>query len=172
MNWGMFAAGLVLGLVFGFVVPGFAFAPETAAVFSPEDGQEVLDLIDSAEDSIDIEVYVFTSRDVIDALERARRRGVSIRVIVEKRVMGGENGEVFRELSAKGFDIRYASQAYQLTHSKFIIVDGEKVLVGSHNLSNSALFRNREASVILSDDVTVGEFEAVFEADWRISSFP
>jgi phosphatidylserine/phosphatidylglycerophosphate/cardiolipin synthase-like enzyme len=163
----MFAAGLVIGFFLFFTFDNFANSTEV--VFSPEEGSEILSFIDSAEESIDIEVYVFTSRDVIEALERAKRRGVSIRIIIEKRVIAGENNEIFRELSAKGFNVRFASPAFQLTHSKFIIVDKKAVLVGSHNLSNSALFKNREASVILSDPKAAAEFVKTFETDWKLA---
>jgi phosphatidylserine/phosphatidylglycerophosphate/cardiolipin synthase-like enzyme len=167
MNWGMFAAGLAIGFFMFFTFDSFSNPAET--VISPEDGSEIISLIDSAKDSIDIEVYVFTSRDVVEALERAGRRGVSIRVIIEKRVIGGENDEIFRELFAKGLDVRFASGTFQLTHSKFIIVDRKFVLIGSHNLSNSALFKNREVSVILSDPKVVSELVKTFETDWELA---
>jgi phosphatidylserine/phosphatidylglycerophosphate/cardiolipin synthase-like enzyme len=165
----MFAAGLVFGIVLGLVVPGFVFEPEISTVFSPEDGDEIIGFIDSADDTIDIEVYVFTSREVVDALERAKARGVEIRIIIERNVVGDDNEEIFRELSSKGFKVRYASKAYKLTHSKFILIDGKAVLVGSHNLSNSAMYKNREASVIIRDMDTVREFMGIFETDWALA---
>lgn len=164
------AAGLILGLALGFLLHPLLFLPYVHPVFSPEDGQEVLDFIDGARHSIDMEIYVLSSRDVVEALQRAKDRGVDVRIIIEEDVMGGENGEIFRELDSKGFRIRYASKAYKLTHSKFAIVDGEAVLVGSHNLSNSALFKNREASVIIRDAAVAGEFEEAFERDWGLAS--
>lgn len=167
MNWGMFAAGLALGILLGFVP---SYASESSAVFSPEDGAQIPALIDSARDSIEIEVYILSSRDIVEALERAKSRGVDVRIIVERNVIGGENDAIFDELDAKGFRIRYASRAFQLTHSKFMIIDGKKVLVGSHNFSNSALYKNREASVIVADAPTVREFGEIFDRDWDISS--
>lgn len=164
-----FVAGLGAGAFLSLVVHPFLFAPLISAIFSPENGHEIIDLIDSAEKSIDIEIYVFSSRDAIEALERAKARGVEIRIIIERNVIGDDNGEVYRELLAKGFNIRYAGSAYKLTHAKFIIVDGKVVLVGSHNLSNSALYKNREASVIIRDVATVREFEHAFAIDWAIA---
>ncbi len=168
------AAGLFAGLILGALLATLAhpllFLPYVHPVFSPEDGQEIIYLIDSAQRSIDIEIYVFSSRDVVDALQRAKDRGVDVRIILEEDVMGGENGEMFRELDSKGFSVRYASKAYKLTHSKFMIIDGNSVLVGSHNLSNSALFKNREASVIIRDSDVSGEFEEAFEKDWGLAA--
>ena len=165
------APALASGLALGFIVHASFLSPDVQPVFSPDDGQEVIDFIDAARNSIDIEIYVFSSRDVVDALQRAKDRGVDVRIIIEEDVMGGENGEIFRELSSKGFRIRYASHFYKLTHSKFVIVDGKAVLVGSHNLSNSALFKNREASVIIrNDDAVARGFAEAFETDWGLAS--
>ncbi len=168
------AAGVIAGIIIGALSATLAhpllFLPYVHPVLSPEDGQEVLDFIEGARGSIDIEIYVFSSRDVVDALQRAKDRGVDVRIIIEEDVMGGENGEIFRELDSKGFRIRYASKAYKLTHSKFIIVDRTAVLVGSHNLSNSALFKNREASVIIRDAAVSGQFEEAFERDWGLAA--
>lgn len=169
MNWGMYAAGLASGFLLFFLV-GDTLIDDTETVFSPDEGQKIIDYVRSAEESIDIEVYVFTSRDIVDELERARIRGVKVRIILERDVVGNDNDEIFAELRSKGFDVRFASGSFQLTHSKFIIIDGKSVLVGSHNLSNSALFKNREASVIIRDAGTASEFGEVFESDWRISS--
>ncbi|MBD3209936.1 hypothetical protein GF318_00990 [Candidatus Micrarchaeota archaeon] len=161
--------GLILGLSIHFLLSEFVFSPVITAVFSPEGGQKIIDFIDTAEETIDIEIYVISSRDVIEALERAKARGVSIRIIIERNTLGTKNQEIYRELASKGFNVRYASDTYKLTHSKFILVDGKAVLVGSHNLSNSALTKNREASVIIRDRGSVEEFLYVFETDWLLA---
>jgi len=164
-----FIIGIVAGLLLYHVFSPLIFPVVVAPVFSPENGDDIIALIDSAETSIDIEMYVFTSRDVIEALERAKNRGVRIRIIIERSTIGGSNAETFQELASKGFNIRYASSSYKLTHSKFMVVDGKAVLVGSHNFSNSALYKNREASVIIRETAAVDEFSRVFEKDWAIA---
>ncbi|MFH0885099.1 MAG: phospholipase D-like domain-containing protein [Candidatus Micrarchaeota archaeon] len=170
MNRGLtFGAGMAAGALLFFILQPVFFSPEIEPVFSPEGGARIPALIDGAKTSIDIEIYVFSSRDVVEALERAKSRGVRIRIIIERNVVGDDNDAIFRELASKGFDIRYASSAYKLTHAKFIIVDGKEVLVGSHNLSNSALYKNREASVIINDGATVRSFMRAFEEDWLLA---
>jgi phosphatidylserine/phosphatidylglycerophosphate/cardiolipin synthase-like enzyme len=167
----LLGAGLLAGIILGFAVHPVLFAPSIAPVFSPEEGARVISFIDGAGKTIDVEVYVFSSRDVVEALERAKARGVDVRIIVERDVISGENDQIYRELASKGFNIRYANDSeFKLTHAKFIIVDGREVLVGSHNLSNSALFKNREASVIIRDGPTVSEFARVFDNDWALAS--
>ncbi|MFH1520433.1 MAG: phospholipase D family protein, partial [Candidatus Micrarchaeota archaeon] len=162
--------GLLLGFLFCYFLFGFVISPQITTVFSPENGHEIIDLINSAEKSIEIQMYVFTSRDAVEALERAKQRGVQIRIIIERDIISGQNSEIYNELNSKNIQTRYASQTYALTHSKIIIVDGKTVLVGSHNLSNSALYKNREASVIIYDRVIVNKFIAVFEKDWILAA--
>lgn len=169
MKWGMFAAGLAAGVILLLLIQQFALQPQISPVFSPDGGERILSLIDGAHDTIDIEVYVFTSKDAMRALERAKARGVAIRIIIERNVMSGQNDATYRQLASQGFNVRYARSDVALTHSKFIIVDGKAVLVGSHNLSNAALYDNREASVIIRDIRTVAGFEGVFEEDWRLA---
>lgn len=166
----IFISGMAAGALLLLILQPLVSTPEAESVFSPEDGAMIPALIDAAKSSIDIEIYVFSSRDVVEALERAKSRGVRVRIIIERNVIGDDNEEIFRELASKGFSIRYASSAYKLTHSKFIIIDGNAVLVGSHNLSNSALYKNREASVILRDGRIVRDFIQAFATDWALAS--
>ncbi|VVB98824.1 Cardiolipin synthase [uncultured archaeon] len=135
-------------------------------VFSPNAQPEVISFINSAKESVDIEMYVFTSDDVIKALSDAEKRGVKVRVIMEPRVDDSRKQKVFDTLSALGIEMRWASMSYKLTHSKFVIVDGKKALVGSINFSKSALNDNREAAVEV-EGAKVSEIVAVFEEDWQ-----
>ena len=143
------------------------FAPVSAfAFFSPENGKELLSFIDSAKQSIDVEIYVFTSDDALQALKRASDRGVAIRVIIEKRVSNDDNWKIFNDLKVYGIKVKWASIDYALTHAKFVIVDGKRVLVGSHNFSQHAMYKNREAGVILTGEKIANDFQQVFEEDW------
>jgi cardiolipin synthase A/B len=171
MDWRKILLVLVFGILSGAFLHSLfpIFAPVTAvAIFSPEEGDEIIGFIDSAEESLQIEMYVFTSEDIVDALKRAQDRGVNVQIILERRVATGENPKHYDELLAYGIDIRWASYGYALTHAKFIIADGKRVLVGSHNFSDSAMHRNREASVVLTGNI-VEEFKRVFEKDWALA---
>lgn len=164
----LFLSGVLIGMLLFQLGYVFIFPVAITPVFSPEDGYDVISFIDGAEKSLDIEMYVFTSEQVMDSLQRAKDRGVEIRIIIEKRVIGGQNAGIYSELAARGFNVKYASYDYALTHSKFIIRDGKDVLIGSHNFSDSALFKNREASVILRHAPTVMKFMEIFETDWNL----
>lgn len=163
-------AGFVLGVLCYSITSTLFLSPIILPIFSPDGGSKIISAIENAESSIDIEMYVFTSEETLDALKRAHNRGVKIRVILERRVVGGSNEEMFNLLSSYGIDVRWASKTFKLTHAKFMIIDGKKVIVGSHNFSDSALTLNRETSVLLERTDVVEQFKSVFENDWMVAA--
>ncbi|MFA6908135.1 MAG: phospholipase D-like domain-containing protein [Candidatus Micrarchaeia archaeon] len=142
---------------------------KVALVFSPGAEGEVVSFIRSARESIDIEMYVFTSDAVARELGDAVKRGARVRVIMEPRVEDSRKQRMFDTLLALGVEARWASFSYKLTHSKFIVVDGKRALIGSINFSASALNYNRETAVEI-DGEKVKEVAAAFEADWGMAS--
>lgn len=164
---------LILFFLFGFFLhaflnPSIPSGTVIASVFSPSAEPIFSDLLSKAKHSIDIEVYTFSSDSILNELVSAKNAGVKIRVILEKRVISKTNQETFDKLSNAGIEIKWASKEFKLTHAKFIIIDGEMVLVGSHNLSENALNSNREASVVINGPV-VKEFINIFEQDWSLN---
>jgi len=142
---------------------------KVAFLFSPEAEGDVVSFIRSARESIDIEMYVFTSEDVARELSEAVKRGVRVRVIMEPRVEDSRKQRMFAILSALDVEVRWASFEYKLTHSKFIIADGKRALVGSINFSESALNYNRETAVEVEGE-SVRELADVFDEDWEKTS--
>lgn len=162
--------GIAVGAGLWAALSPLAFPAAVTPVFSPGGGERIIALIDSARGTLDVEIYLLTSDGALEALERANARGVAVRVILEREVMDGGNAPAYARLASGGIPVRYASRSYRLTHSKFMVVDGREVLVGSHNLSGAALYDNREASVIIRDSATVAAFTSVFERDWAAAS--
>lgn len=67
-----------------------------------------------------------------------------------------------------GTNIRYVDTTRLVhCHNKMIIVDGKDILVGSQNWSDSAVSKNREASLLLSHRGIASYFSEIFENDWR-----
>ncbi|MCX8175344.1 MAG: phospholipase D-like domain-containing protein [Candidatus Micrarchaeota archaeon] len=162
----LIAAALALYILLAPSAPCAGCNAIVSFVFSPKSEGRILSLIGSASRTIDIEMYVLTSNDVISALSDAQKRGVRVRVIMEPRIEDSRKQRVFEQLRALGIEVRWASLSYKLTHSKFMIIDGKKALVGSINFSESALNSNREAAVIVEGE-KVRELAAVFEEDWQ-----
>ena len=52
-------------------------------------------------------------------------------------------------------------------HTKGIIVDGARILLGSHNWTNQGTLVNRDASLIFEDEEIAQYYENIFWFDWK-----
>jgi len=93
----------------------------------------IVSLIDSARRSVLVAVYSFTSDQIADALIRAHRRGVEVRVVIETRE-ADVRGSEYTRLKDAGVSVRLDGNA-DLMHHKFVVVDGEAVITGSPRIS-------------------------------------
>lgn len=131
--------------------------------FSPN-GQceaEIVSEIDHACSSIFVTAYDFTSRPIADALQRAQTRGVKV-AIVQDLSASIELGSVSPLNVARHLDV-YLDSHERIMHSKYIILDSQKVLTGSYNWTNNAEHSNAENLVLLDDPATA----ATFTDDWN-----
>ncbi len=60
----------------------------------------------------------------------------------------------------------------QRVHNKGIIVDGETVVVGSHNWSGDGTLRNRDASLIIYNSQIASYYQNIFLNDWAALARP
>jgi phosphatidylserine/phosphatidylglycerophosphate/cardiolipin synthase-like enzyme len=124
-------------------------------------------LIRGAKDRIYVAIYSFTSDRLAEALIEARRRGVDVRVVMERREANVTGSEYPRLLGA-GVDVRLDANP-GLMHHKFMVIDGEIVVTGSYNWSAAAEERNDENLVVIRDKGVAGAFEREFERIWSQS---
>ena len=155
----------------GSQVQAGASPPSWSLVISPKGDaeDEIIGLIQSANQTIDVEIYIFTNSNLANALIDAKKRGIAVRVILGS-VDGGDIIDLITILEANGIEPRDATSLYKTMHSKIMIVDGKIVLIGSHNLSQSAMFSNREVSIIINDPQIASQLGEIFNSDWSRSS--
>ncbi len=170
-----FVIGLLAGFSLFLVQPALSgyfttpsYAVESAFVsplFSPGSQDEFENLVRSARNSIELEVYTFSSTALREELVNAAGRGVAVKVILDKSI--SSNYAVSRELVAGGVEVKWAPAAFERTHSKFMLIDGEVVVVGSNNWTFHSFNLNREASVIVKNVELASKFSDVFYQDWE-----
>lgn len=110
-----------------------------------------------------------TTRPLIVLLNDAVDRGVDVRCIFEDSV--SYNAESVQLLKRIGVEAKSDSENI-FSHSKFIVADGEKVIVGSTNLSFSSIDKNNETNVFIRDNNIGGWFEKYFLSMWDDKSPP
>lgn len=131
-------------------------------------------LIKKATQSIDLAMFLFKtspSRDNLPAglvreLVAARQRGVAVRVILESsshdQALNQANQETAQLLRKGGVSVFFDSPE-RTTHAKLAVIDRRYCLVGSHNLTQSALKYNHEFSLLLDDPALAEEILAYLE---------
>ena len=82
-------------------------------------------LIDGAQKSIDVAMYSFSDYNMLDSLERAVNRGVSVRFIFDTANAdhNSPQGTMSASIEDLGIDVRYGNK---IMHHKFAIVDGPR----------------------------------------------
>ena len=114
--------------------------------FSPNEGSEhlVIKVIDSAKTELDLLSYSFTSVPVVQALVRARHRGIVVRLVAdEKDNVSAKARAALGALVNAGADVR-TIRVYPIHHDKVIIADHQTVELGSFNYSDAAAHKNSE----------------------------
>jgi len=153
-------------LILLLLVPQCSWASDTQVAFSPDGGalELVIQTIDSAHSTLRMAAYSFTSKPVAQALLRARKRGVDVRVVVDKsNATARYTAATF--IANAGLTVR-VDYRYAIMHDKFIVVDGQTVEEGSFNYTASAEKKNAENVVVLHDPAVAGQYEREWERLW------
>ena len=128
----------------------------------------IISLIDSARQSVLVAVFSFTSNPLADALIRAHRRGVEVRVVIEME-QANVRGSEYERLRSAGVAVRLDGNS-DLMHHKFMVVDGRVVVTGSYNWSAAAEDRNDENVVVIYGEEIAALYSREFERVWARAS--
>ncbi len=133
-------------------LPSLPGAPFTVAdhairlLHAPDDRlQAMLILIDSAQQSIALSIYMFhndtSGSEVRDALVRAAERGVAVDVLIDSFGSAEVADSFFRPIADAGGQYHYFSSRWRLSyvirnHQKLLIIDDRHALVGGYNITD------------------------------------
>ena len=125
-------------------------------------------LADRAEETIELtDAYFVAPRPVLDALIRAARRGIRVRLLLPGRtnhpVAGLAARRIYGPLLAAGAEIHEWTGV--MLHAKTAVVDGVVTLVGSSNLDPLSLHRNYELNALVADPQTGSAMRDLFASD-------
>lgn len=144
--------------------PHFAARATYQTCFTPGDDCEALieRAINAATRRVHLQAYFFTDRDIARALADARRRGLEVIVLLDKR-QRHDLDSVAPELAQAGVEVMFDDQP-RIAHNKTIVIDPDGpvpvVETGSYNLTYSAERRNAENALFVRDDPA---FAAAYE---------
>ena len=126
----------------------------------------VLQMIQRAEQTVDVQMYTFTEQDVIRALQAAQSRGVVVRVFLDPNQSA--NLRNVEQLTNRRIAVKWAPvNLPAIMHRKLLIVDGREVLLGSANWTHNAFTRSDEVDVLFDDAAALQRLQELFNADWQ-----
>lgn len=150
---------LVAGLM---LYPTFSGAEMVVqACFSPGGrcSSYIIRELQQAKREILVAIYAFTSDDLANAIVQARKRGVSVQVIVDREFDAANERSKGKFLEAQKVSLRRVAglkagapeKEAGLMHQKFAVIDRRLVLTGSYNWTHSAETLNDENLLLFRD---------------------
>jgi phosphatidylserine/phosphatidylglycerophosphate/cardiolipin synthase-like enzyme len=139
---------------------------KTEVYFSLSDNpqKEIIKNINQAEAFINIAMYIFTDKEIALPLINAQKRGVKVRVYLDKSQIESKYSQS-RFLVQKGIKVRISTNNY-IMHNKFAIIDNRLLLTGSYNWTFSANNRNDENLMVIDDPELIEIFQNQFINLW------
>ena len=135
-----------------FFQPALGASGTVTVGIAPDNAYQLMvDTIRSAEESIEVEAYTLKHAGLVTELVQQAQQGISVTVLLEGSPVGGvEDQELWacEMLHATGhgrcyFMVKFETldiyHRYKYMHAKFMVVDRERLLVGSQNLTHTSL---------------------------------
>ncbi len=137
---------------------------------SPEALHVDVETIGGARRKIDMAAYVLTDRSLMAALQQAARRGVKVRLYLDRSFTTrgqSKSEDAFADLAATpNVTMRFKSREAGMMHLKSYSVDDRLLRTGSANFSYSGgRFQDNDV-VIFNSPAHAANFGALFEKMW------
>jgi phosphatidylserine/phosphatidylglycerophosphate/cardiolipin synthase-like enzyme len=115
--------------------------------------------IDSARLTLDIAIYSIGLRSIRDAIIRAHKRGVQVRMVMESDNMDRSAPQRLKEEDIPILGDRREG----LMHNKFVIIDGYEVWTGSANFTETGLYADNNFLLRIRSVKVVENFAKEFD---------
>lgn len=113
----------------------------------------LVDAINGTKQSLLIQAYSFTSPPIAEAVVNAHKRGVDVRVIVDKSQVS-EKYTSATFLKHAGVPVVVDTKP-AIAHNKVMVFDQQAVFTGSFNFTRSAQDRNAKNGMIIRGDMAL-----------------
>ncbi len=142
-------------------------------VLPDDSAKPILDAIEKAKKSLRVKMFVFSDPTLLKAVIAAKKRGVTVRVMLNPARRDGEseNKESRKHLEAGGVDVLDSNPAYDVTHEKSMVVDYATAIVFFAELGHKESDGDRDYAIETSHGHEVAEIAECFEADWARKAF-
>jgi phosphatidylserine/phosphatidylglycerophosphate/cardiolipin synthase-like enzyme len=136
--------------------------------FSPDDHpqERILALIRDAEEQIYFLAFSFTSDEIAQAIIERSQAGVTVQGVLDTSQSYNDKGSEWEQFQDNELDVRLDGNPEKM-HHKCILIDGEIVIIGSYNFTESAETKNDENVLIIHSSVLAEDFIQEFQRVFR-----
>lgn len=134
-----------------FVCSTLSGSSETRVYFSPDGGctDAIVSELGKAHSNVLVQAYSFTSAPIAKAILDAKKRGVDVRVLLDKsqRTAKYSSADFLHNSAVPTFiDSKHA-----IAHNKIMVIDKRIVITGSFNFTKAAETSNAENLLVIDD---------------------
>jgi phosphatidylserine/phosphatidylglycerophosphate/cardiolipin synthase-like enzyme len=161
-TYGLFGTNLITNIPY----PEITINDERVEIyFSPNGGisERIIELINSAKNSIYFLAFSFTSDEIGNALIAHADKGIEVTGVLDDGPVTPNQGTEFNSFLQAGLDVRTDGNTSGLMHHKVIIIDRKIVITGSYNFTGSAEHQNDENVVIIFSTEAAGKYLEEFQ---------
>lgn len=169
---------LVVAVLLSLACPAFAACNDASVDVCFRPGKiacdrQIVEAINGARRTLLVQAYGFTNTQIVQAIGAAHRRGVVVRVVLDKSNTPSRAGKP-----------RYTGATYlahadvpvridgglAIAHNKVMVIDGDLVIGGSYNFTRSAEQKNAENVTFIHSACVAALYRENFERRWKASA--
>lgn len=152
---------------------------ESILTVSPYSEHPILEFINSATETLEIEAQYLKEPKINEALVQKSKAGVNVSIVAAsacsfgfpKPTEANRVTEIYSEFDQAGITSRMFNKSNRVNgkngymHAKVMVADGKRAWLGSENGSTESITRNREFGVVFENPAWVKKLHAVIRAD-------
>ena len=141
-------------------------------IVEPDDARTLaVNTLNAAKNSIDLTIYEISDPAIVNALQAAQAKGVTVRVLYNWYSFSADTQQrevlpAIDTLTKAGIQCKPAPEAFELTHEKAFVIDGATAIIMSFNLTSEYFGTTRDFGIVTTVAAEVAEVASVFNADW------
>jgi len=129
---------------------------------------KIIKKIENARIYIYVEIYMFTNKKLVSAIVKAKKKGIEIKVIMEKNPykIPKLNDITYKTLKDNNINVVWSNaNNYSLNHSKIILIDDE-IILSTWNLTYSTFTKNKDLFLFIKDKILLNKLNKIFLHDY------
>ncbi len=134
-------------------------------ITAPDNAEpKLVALIDRSTKTLDLEGEVFSADSILQAIGRAKKRGVTVRIVLSDEAPTSAQSTAIAGMKQVGIPVRVCKAPF--IHAKAFVTDGVLAYVGSENFTANSLENNREMGVLVGKQSEIDKVAAAIAADF------